>query len=160
MGAPEILLANAAGDTAWAKDAVAQAGDAGRRSVCLSFSMEALVEDALPQDLTPALVAILEEDVRPDAKGDSGLGQQGVTIKVISGDAPKTVTSIASDLGLQHEGGSDLVALDARTLSEVGTPEFEAAALETDVFGRVTPEQKRGLVHALQHMRPYGCDDW
>ena len=152
MGAPEILLANAAGDTAWAKDAVAQAGDAGRRSVCLSFSMEALVEDVLPQDLTPALVAILEEDVRPDAKETLDyFRQQGVTIKVISGDAPKTVTSIASDLGLQHEGGSDLVALDARTLSEVGTPEFEAAALETDVFGRVTPEQKRGLVHALQH---------
>ena len=152
MGAPEILLANAAGDTAWAKDAVAQAGDAGRRSVCLSFSMEALVEDALPQDLTPALVAILEEDVRPDAKETLDyFRQQGVTIKVISGDAPKTVTSIASDFGLQHEGGSDLVALDARTLSEVGTPEFEAAALETDVFGRVTPEQKRGLVHALQH---------
>ena len=152
MGAPEILLANAADDDAWAKEAVAQASGAGRRSVCLSFTTEALVEDVLPKNLTPALVAILEEDVRPDAKETLDyFRQQGVAIKVISGDAPKTVTSIASDLGLKHEDGTDLVALDARTLSEVGTPEFESAALATDVFGRVTPEQKRGLVHALQH---------
>lgn len=151
MGAPEILLDDEDAASQWARDAVSNAGQAGRRSVCLSSTTAPLEDEKLPENLQPALVAILEEDVRPDAKETlEYFEQQGVTIKIISGDAPKTVATIAGTVGLKHPDGGDPVAVDARKLPEIGTPEFVDAARSTDVFGRVTPEQKRGLVHALQ----------
>ena len=66
-------------------------------------------------------------------------------MKVISGDDARTVGAVASSLGL--EGAEDPV--DARTLPE--DPEALADVLDTHaVFGRVTPQQKRAMVRALQ----------
>ncbi len=70
--------------------------------------------------------------------------EQGVTLNVISGDDPRTVSSIARVVGIP---GADAY-VDATTLD---TPEkIDAAAGAYHVFGRVTPQQKRELVQALQ----------
>ena len=70
--------------------------------------------------------------------------EQGVTIKVISGDNPATVSAIAQKAGI--EGAEGLI--DARSL--LTEEDLHRAASQYTVFGRVTPEQKKSLVEGLQ----------
>lgn len=151
LGAPEILLDQADPNSvklAW--EQVREASEAGNRSLCLgTVSGSVSADEDLPEGFEPALVVVLSEEVRPDAAETlSYFAKQGVRVRVISGDAPGTVGVIAKQLELG--GGSSLRVLDARKLPEIDTPEFDAMAADTDVFGRVTPEQKRGLVRSLQ----------
>jgi cation-transporting ATPase E len=87
------------------------------------------------------------EKVRPDAADTLAyFHDQGVTLRVISGDNPRTVAAVASRLGLP---GAELGGYDARELPEEQAEMAEV--LETHaVFGRVTPQQKRAMVGALQ----------
>ena len=71
---------------------------------------------------------------------------QGVRVKIISGDNPTTVGAIARRVGL--DVGPDAV-VDARTIGD-DPEELREIAEKTTVFGRVSPEQKRALVQALQ----------
>jgi cation-transporting ATPase E len=91
-------------------------------------------------------LVVLSDRVRPDAADTLRyFAEQKVRVTVISGDAPSTVGAIASSLGL--EGAED--PIDARTLPE--DPSALADVLESHrVFGRVTPQQKRATVTALQ----------
>lgn len=151
LGAPEILLPGDLAEDNWAVSAVREAGNAGRRTVCLVYTGTPVEGDSLPGGLTPAAIAVLEEDIRPDAAQTLHYFHgQGVVAKIISGDAPRTVGAIAEDVGLRGVDGGPPKVVDARSLPPIGSDEFQQAAMETDVFGRVTPEQKRGLVHALQ----------
>ena len=86
------------------------------------------------------------EKIRPDAAETiQFFHDQGVTLKVISGDNPRTVAAVAARVGLP--GASE--AFDARELPE--DPQELAEAVEAhSVFGRVTPQQKRAMVGALQ----------
>jgi cation-transporting ATPase E len=87
----------------------------------------------------------LTEQVRPDAKETLAyFAEQDVAIKVVSGDNPVTVAAVARAVGL--DVGEPV---DARTLPDDPEALREALATHT-VFGRVTPEQKRAFVHALQ----------
>jgi cation-transporting ATPase E len=70
--------------------------------------------------------------------------EQGVDLRVISGDDPETVSAIAARAGVPHAEA----AIDASTLST--EEDLVAAARTYHVFGRVTPEQKRSLVRALR----------
>ena len=70
--------------------------------------------------------------------------QQGVTIKVISGDNPQTVADVARRAGIQN---ADL-AIDTTTLET--EEEIREAATKYTVFGRVTPEMKKALIRALR----------
>ena len=100
----------------------------------------------LPADLRPAAVVTLRDSLRPEAERTLRyFEEQGVVVKVISGDDPRTVGAIASQLELP--GAAD--AVDARILPE--DQAGMAAALEgPSVFGRVTPQQKRAMVAALR----------
>jgi cation-transporting ATPase E len=91
-------------------------------------------------------VVTLRDSLRPEAERTLlYFEEQGVVVKVISGDDPRTVGAIASQLGLP--GAVD--AVDARILPE--DQAGMAAALEgPSVFGRVTPHQKRAMVAALR----------
>ena len=70
--------------------------------------------------------------------------QQGVTIKVISGDNPQTVADVARRAGIENAH----LAIDTSTLET--EEEIEKAAAQYTVFGRVTPEMKKALIRALK----------
>jgi cation-transporting ATPase E len=95
----------------------------------------------------PAALVLLEERVRPDAPETLGFFRaEGIALKVISGDHPATVATIAARAGLP--GADDPV--DARHLPEHDPAAFAALLEARSVFGRVTPHQKRAMVAALQ----------
>ena len=103
----------------------------------------------LPADLTPAALVVLAERVRDDAAQTLHyFTEQGVALKVISGDNPRTVGAVAAQVGVPGVQGAD-DAIDARELPD----DLDALAdvlEEHSVFGRVTPHQKRAVVAALQ----------
>ena len=141
LGAPEVLLAD--GDPL--RDDVAELARRGRRVMLLCRSAEHLDEPVLPEDLAPAAIVTLSEQIRPDARATLGyFAEQGVRIKVISGDNPQTVAAVAREVGL--DAGEPV---DARTLPE-DLEQLREVVARTTVFGRVSPEQKRAFVHALQ----------
>ncbi len=140
LGAPDVLT-----DEAATLERVATHADAGARVVLLARA-DAPAGDDLPADRRPVALVILSDRIRPDAADTLRyFAEQQVRVTVLSGDAPSTVGAIASSLGL--EGADDPV--DARTLPE--DPTELADVLESHrVFGRVTPQQKRAMVTALQ----------
>ena len=96
--------------------------------------------------LTPVALVLLRSRIRKDAeKTFAFFKEQGVAVKVISGDDPRTVSAIAQRSGIAHSDAW----IDAATLT---TDEALAAAAEKyTVFGRVLPEQKRVLIRALKN---------
>lgn len=161
MGAPEIVLDAADGATALLERARELSED-GVRVVALahggsSFGTAPDGDAVLPDGLTAAGLVELTEEVRSDAAQTLGyFREQGVTVKVISGDNPVTVAAVARRAGVQGPDGAAPVALDARELpTEVSDPEdlerLAAALDDAQVLGRVTPEQKKAVVQALHH---------
>jgi cation-transporting ATPase E len=149
LGAPEIVM-GAAPDGV--KERVAVLAAAGSRTLLLARSDAGLSAPpaALPPGLTPQAVVVFEERIRPDAAETLGyFTAQGVTLKIISGDNPATVGAIARRVHLPGSGEP----IDARTLP---TDAAQLAAVvgdpERSVFGRVSPQQKRALVHGLQSL--------
>jgi cation-transporting ATPase E len=154
LGAPEMVLAGAA--TAAAVEA-RRAADVraaeGRRVLLLARGDQRWSADgddvALPGDLVPVCLVVLAERVREDtAEVLRYFTEQGVALKVISGDNPRTVGRVAAAVGVPGVSGAD-DAVDARTLPEDGTA-LAAALEEHSVFGRVSPHQKRAMVAALR----------
>ena len=143
FGAPDVLLA--ADDPL--RDRVSELAATGRRVLLLARSDAPLEGQQLPSGVSPVSLVTLTEQVRPDAKDTLDyFKEQGVRVKIISGDNPTTVGAIATRVGL--ELGPDSV-VDARTIGE-DPEELREIAEKTTVFGRVSPEQKRALVQALQ----------
>lgn len=149
FGAPEFVLAET--QTEEAREALARAGglaEAGLRTLILAHSTAA-IEPAerpeLPSGLVPVAILSFREQVREDAfETMAYFARQGVDVRIISGDDPRTVSAVAREVGIEHAAG-----VDARTLPD----DIEALAevMERErVFGRVTPQQKRAMVHALQ----------
>ncbi len=161
LGAPEIIAdgasagpppsetpvdapSEAAGNTQ-ARARAAALADEGLRVLLLSHTDAGLNGEVLPSGLRPVGLVILSERVRSDAPRTLAYFQeQGVEIKVISGDNPATVATIAAKAGVP---GAER-AVDARTLPE--GEELAEIMEATTVFGRVDPDQKRAMVEALQ----------
>lgn len=152
LGAPEIVIDRASDGGARALELAAGAASQGARVVALVSAPAALVEDRLPEARLAAAVITLEEDLRQDAAETLDyFRQQGVHVRVISGDNPTTVGALAAQAGLTAPGGGEPRLMDARELPEdTASEEFARAIASHDVFGRVTPEQKRAMVGALQ----------
>ena len=94
--------------------------------------------------VTPLRAILIADSIRENAQQTlEYFKKEGVALKVISGDNPKTVSAIAKKAGLE---GAERY-LDASLLGEA---ELAAAAEEYTVFGRVSPHQKKQLVQALQ----------
>ena len=141
VGAPEFLLQDRE-DIYGIADWAAQ----GYRVLLLAGYGAPLEAGKLDASLiTPLALVLLTGKLRPNAKETFAyFAQQGVTVKVISGDNPATVSQIAQQAGIP---GSECY-IDAATLD---TPEkLKDAASHYTVFGRVTPQQKKDLVAALQ----------
>ena len=100
---------------------------------------------ALTEPVTPVCFVILSNPIRKDAPDTfKYFAEQGVAIKVISGDNPVTVSEVAKQAGIKH--AADYV--DASTLTTDDS--IEDAIMRYTVFGRVTPDQKRKFVKALK----------
>lgn len=77
----------------------------------------------------------------------------GVELKVISGDNPETVAALARQAGLSVDG--DLKVISGLDLAKMSSAEFDQAAKNATVFGRITPEQKAALVASLRDQKRY-----
>jgi cation-transporting ATPase E len=144
LGAPDILFAGvaAAGDV---PERIAVYVEDGRRVVMLARVPADAVMDPLPQGLEPVALVVLADKLRPDARTVlHSFARNDVAVKVISGDDPRTVGALARRAGL-----GQIHAVDARRLPDGGS-ELTAAVTAGTVFGRVTPQQKRAMVQALQ----------
>jgi cation-transporting ATPase E len=133
LGAPEhFSLGELAAEAA-------QGVDEGRR--VLAFGTGTELDEAKP--VARGLV-LLAEELRTDARETvAWLRSQGVELKVLSGDRPETVASIARDAGIEG------AAVDASHLPEEDE-ELRRIVLGTAIFGRIVPEEKRRVVEALR----------
>lgn len=109
-------------------------------------------EPVLPADLIPLGLLSLRDELRPQVRQTlADFAAVGVRIKVISGDNPRTVASLARQAGIaqaeQAISGAELEKLDEATFAQV--------AEEMTVFGRITPRQKERLVQALRARKHY-----
>ena len=152
LGAPEFVIDEAVATNAVLLERVRAIAAGGARVVALVRADEAVVDDKLPARRAVVALVVLEEDLREDAAETLDyFRSQGVHVRVISGDNPTTVGALAAQAGLTAPDGSPARLMDARDLPEDLTSEaFNDAIERHDVFGRVTPEQKRAMVGALQ----------
>lgn len=152
LGAPEFVIDEAVATNAVLLERVRAIAAGGSRVVALVRADEAVVDDKLPACRAVVALVVLEEDLREDAAETLDyFRSQGVHVRVISGDNPTTVGALAAQAGLTAPDGSPARLMDARDLPEDLTSEaFNDAIERHDVFGRVTPEQKRAMVGALQ----------
>ncbi|MGB9224807.1 cation-translocating P-type ATPase [Mycobacterium sp.] len=140
IGAPDVLLDPAS----TAAEQAERIGAQGLRVLLLGAASVAVDDPDAPGRVTPVALVVLEQKVRPDARDTMDyFAAQNVSVKVISGDNAVSVGAVAGKLGLQGP------TMDARQLP---TDQAELAdALEAyTTFGRVRPDQKRAIVHALQ----------
>lgn len=142
LGAPDVLL-DPASAVALRAEAI---GARGLRVLLLAEGRRPVDEADATAGARPAALVVLEQKVRPDARGTiEYFGRQGVSVKVISGDNAVSVGAVAGSLGISS--GTD--AVDARSLPD-DTGELADVLDGTSTFGRVRPDQKRAMVTALQ----------
>ena len=159
LGGPELVLPQPTDSVG--RDARTTADDLaaqGRRVLLLANSPTALQGEndeesggpaELPKDLRPAALVVLTERVRDDAADTMRyFTEQGVALKVISGDNPRTVGAVAVQVGVPGVT-SAADAVDARQLPEE-VSDLAGVLEKRSAFGRVTPQQKREVVGALQ----------
>ena len=109
-------------------------------------------------DGTPALPALeplasvaLAEELRPDVPETiARLAEEGISLKILSGDDPDTVAALAIRAGL-----GDVKAMNAADLERLSNPELDAVVAQEAVFGRVAPEQKERIVTSLRRQGRY-----
>jgi cation-transporting P-type ATPase E len=142
LGAPEIVIGS---ESPGATEAARLAAE-GYRVVAAARSHSHLEGERIPSDLKLAALVVLAERLRPEAAETiTYFRDQGVALKVLSGDSPLTVGAVATRVGVPgaeapvdaREAPSDLIALGA-------------LLDKRSVFGRVRPDQKRSMVEALQ----------
>jgi cation-transporting ATPase E len=145
IGAPEMVWAGRDERDPVRAEADRLAAE-GQRVLLLAHTDAALVDEDLPEGLAASALVLFEEQIRSDAAETlQYFAAQGVRCMVISGDNPRTVGTIAGQVGV---AGADR-PYDARELPD--DPDALAAVLEDhSVFGRVSPQQKRAIVGALQ----------
>ena len=105
-------------------------------------------EERLPDALQPMFLIALRDNIRPRAKETLAyFHDQGVDVKVISGDHPDTVAAVARQAGLERwRDVIDMTSVPA----DAPDSTFDDVAGRYTVFSRVTPKQKRQLVQAMQ----------
>jgi cation-transporting ATPase E len=120
----------------------------GHRVLLLAHSDSQLDEESLPGDVTPLALILLSDRIRQNAREAlEYFSNQGVNIKIISGDNALTVSSVAEKAGLWDADNS----IDASTLESY--EDIREAVKKYSVFGRVTPQQKHDIIKALKEER-------
>lgn len=142
LGAPEFVLRENYENY---EEKVSTYSSKGYRVLIFGTYPQNPAGEALTETFTPLCLILLSNQIRAEAPETfQYFAKQGVAIKVISGDNPITVSEVATKAGIANADRY----VDARTLTDDAAI---AAAVNTyTVFGRVTPDQKRKFVKALQ----------
>ena len=143
LGAPDYVLAGCFPDAL--RERARQYTADGKRVIALAGGRGTVSAESLPEVKTIYGLCVLRDQIRPGA-GETFryFREQGVELKVISGDDSETVSRIAREAGMEHWEK----AVDARTLKT--DADIQDACERYTIFGRVTPEQKKQLVLALK----------
>jgi cation-transporting ATPase E len=159
LGAPETLTSYMQADSglddirsqaeAWTR--------AGLRVVLFAHSPDVVyLHDAEQKPVLPPLLPLglvsLSDELRPEAQQTlADFARAGVTLKVISGDNPQTVAALARQAGLD----GDLKLISGPELDAMDDTQFDQAAAQGSIFGRITPLQKEKLVSSLRRAGAY-----
>jgi len=157
LGAPEILQSVLRPETDLGPF-TEEATRRGRRVLLFAFFPDIVPlqtfeqQPTLPTGLIPLGLISLRDELRHEVqKTLTAFAEVGVQIKVLSGDHPQTVATLARQVGMTRTdkvlAGADLEQMDETQLTQV--------VEETTVFGRVTPQQKERLVQALRSRHHY-----
>ena len=120
----------------------------GYRILVLAHSEQETKGTERPTGLEPLGLLLITDVIREEAPDTLAFfDSQGVDLKVISGDDPVTVSAIAKKAGLKNANHY----IDATTIKT--SEEMQRAVAECSVFGRVTPQQKKQMVQALQSQK-------
>jgi len=142
IGAPEFVLSKEKFTELESK--INDYAASGLRVLILAHSEKSIEGDKIPDDFTPYSLILLMDNIRKDAISTvSWFKENGVTVKVISGDNPITVSEVSKRVGI--ENADRYISLDGLSNDEV-----RAAAEKYTVFGRVSPEQKAILVKTIK----------
>lgn len=142
MGAAQFLFPEGREDIL---DVCQNYAEEGLRVLVLAHSTQMAEGTELPENLEPAALLLLTDVIREEASDTlQFFDSQEVDLKVISGDDPVTVSAIAKRAGLKNAENY----VDATTLET--EEQLEEAVAKYSVFGRVTPQQKKEMVQALQ----------
>lgn len=141
IGAPEFILKNINIEykniiQKYAKDF---------RVILLVYSKNKFINKELPESLEPIGIILIKDKIRKDAKDTlKYFKNQGVTIKIISGDNPITVSKIAKEVGIEdYDKWIDMSKIKDEK-------EIKEAATKYTIFGRVSPMQKKEIVKSLK----------
>ncbi|HFU3706144.1 TPA: cation-translocating P-type ATPase [Streptococcus suis] len=139
LGAPEMLLTQNS-------PSISEAQARGSRVLILALSQQPLPssQNQLPENIEPLALLEIADPIREDAAETLAyLRSQEVTLKIISGDNPVTVSHIAKEAGFaDYDNYIDC--------SKVDDEELIARAETTAIFGRVSPHQKKLLIQTLK----------
>ncbi len=136
IGAPEIILKDT---SKISKELNSYAED---NRVILLVKSNRKLNKTIPRDIKPMALILISDKIRPDAKMTLNyFKEQGVSIKLISGDNPQTVLGVAKKVGLDK--------LKYVDMSNTDIP-IEKLAKNYDIFGRVKPNQKKALILELK----------
>lgn len=139
LGAPDVLLAPES-DEGHQADEIASSG---LRVLLLGRCSEVVTSADAPGVVDPVALIVLEQRIRPDAAATlEYFRNQGVEVKVLSGDNADSVGAVTRALGMNSGA-----PVDARKIDDES---FVQTVNDKHVFGRVTPQQKRAMVAALQ----------
>jgi cation-transporting P-type ATPase E len=157
LGAPEILRSGTANESLLdpnLQETLVQLTQTGLRVVLLAYhpDPDCLKTGSLPNSLKPLGLISFRDQLRPQVQTTLfGFARAGIQIKIMSGDHPQTVAALVRQAGLDTEfqvvSGSELAAMEPA--------QFQQAAEQVTVFGRLAPQQKAQLVEALKSSGAY-----
>jgi cation-transporting P-type ATPase E len=106
----------------------------------------------LPEKLEPIALLVFSDTIREEARETlQNFAKADVKIKIISGDNPSTVLSLAKQIGLP----SNIKMISGPELEELNENDWGEIVENTTIFGRITPEQKEKLIATLNHNGHY-----
>ena len=142
FGAPEFVVDKKTYSTI--EKQVDEYANRGMRVLLLANSKEKITNDTMPKNLSPVALIVIADNVREEAIATiKWFKDNGVNIKVISGDNPITVSEVSKRVGI--DGADKFISLEGLSDEEV-----YKVANEYTIFGRVSPEQKAILITSLK----------
>lgn len=145
IGAPEMVLKNSLEDKSGIESEIKKYIDQNRVLILVHSSEVFCENNELPNSLEAMALILINDTIRPSAKKTlEYFEDQGVGIKIISGDNVKTVSNIAKSVGMKDYDKY----IDASTLKT--DEDIKNAVDKYTIFGRVSPMQKKEIVLALK----------